>query len=107
MADLHDHVQERQQAREKREALLKEAEKQQAEFNAALARLAKTKDGITVLRGISHLCGHNQSSFCGPDEGGVERTAFNEGRRAVYLSLRAHMNYNDAVEIERPQQKGE
>jgi len=63
-----------------------ENEKRQQEKISAYRRFAQTDDGKIIIADLEHFCGFYRPSICETNPNS-EQTAFNEGKRRVYLRM--------------------
>ncbi len=68
-----------------------EKEKQDKERTHAYKRLFQTDDGKVLMKHFETLCNVHKTSVC-PQSPNALQTAFNEGKRAVYLSVEWYLS---------------
>lgn len=83
--------------REKQAELQKIAQQKEKHFREALNRTVNNIDGAYVVHRIMEMCNFTLPSVPQKD-GNPYFTAYNEGRRSLYLELRTRMN-RDSLKI--------
>lgn len=88
--------------KEKR-AAIQEATRKRKEIKEMYNMVFATPEGLMVLRDISELAGHNQTSvIVDPTTGeiNIDSTVYNEARRNLYLQIREHVRPSILKKVE-------